>query len=104
MDLQKQQTTDGGFATTLLRAAMDIVGGLVQATSDEWDDRTQRALAITQLKRALSGHAYARGAVFGLSSENAITKEVATDFHEQLESVLKSLHEFMSDAWDEPTW
>jgi hypothetical protein len=102
MGLTEQHPSQSGFATTLTRGAMDIVGGLVQATSDDLDDRMHCALAITQLKRALSGHAYARGAVFGLASENAIAPEVAAQLHEQLESILYSLHELMSDAWDEP--
>ncbi len=102
MDIEKQHPSESGLTTTLLRGLMDIVGGLVQATSGDLGDRVQRALTITQLKRALSGHAHARGAVFGLSSEQAITKEVATDFHKQLESLLNTLHELMSDAWDEP--
>lgn len=104
MDLAEQHPSQRGFATTLTRGAMDIVGGLVQATSDDLDDRMHCALAITQLKRALSGHAYARGAVFGLASENAISYEVAAQLHEQLESILHSLHELKSDAWDEPLW
>ncbi len=104
MDLQKQQLSDNGFATTLLRSAIDIVGGLVQATSDELDDRVYRALAITQLKRAISGHAYARGAVFGLSREQAITRKTATEFQERLTTLLNALHDLMSNAWDVQTW
>ncbi len=102
--LAKQLSYQRGFATTLTRGAMDIVGGLVQATSDDLDNRMHRSLAITQLKRALSGLAYARGAVFGLTSEKAITQEVAAQLHEQLDFILDSLHELMSDAWSEPQW
>ncbi len=104
IDLAKQHSSQRGFATTLTRGAMDIMGGLVQATSDDLDNRMHRSLAITQLKRALSGHAYARGAVFGLTSEKAITQEVAAQLHEQLDFILDSLHELMSDAWSEPRW
>ncbi|MDX1928542.1 MAG: hypothetical protein SFV81_18575 [Pirellulaceae bacterium] len=102
MVLAEQHPSQRGFATTLTRGAMEIVGGLVQATSDDLDDRLHCALAITQLKRALSGHAHARGAVFGLARENAITREVAAQLHEQLESILYSLHQLISDAWNEP--
>lgn len=104
MGLAEQHPSQRGFATTLTRGAMDIVGGLVQATGEDLVDRVHRALAITQLKRALFGHAYARGAVFGLASEKAITQEVAAQLQEQLESILHSLHDLMSDAWDEPLW
>ncbi|WP_442509757.1 hypothetical protein SH528x_001349 [Novipirellula sp. SH528] len=71
MDLQ----TESNFREIASRAAMDIVGGLVQATSDRAHDRMGRALTITQLKRALAGHAFTRGAVFGLRSEDAITQD-----------------------------
>ena len=49
-----------------------------------------------------NGHAYVRGALFGLASENAITQEVTEQMHEQLESILDSLYEPMSDAWSGP--
>ena len=103
MDLQ-QQSNENKFATTLLRGAMDMLGGLVQATESRPDDRTGRALAITQLKRALSGHAFARGAVFGLSSENVIAKELSDDLNHHLESILASIHDLLREAWDEADW
>ena len=59
------------FRNALFQAAMDIVGGLAQGTHGDLDNVTSRALTITKLKRALTGHAYARGAVFGLRSEEA---------------------------------
>ena len=54
---------------------MDIVGGLVQATAAPRIERHERAHAIVQLKRALKGHGFARGAVFGLRGCEAIGKE-----------------------------
>lgn len=104
MDFQNQQADSGGFASTLMRGAMEMMGGLAQATGHRLDDRSSRALAITQLKRALSGHAYARGAVFGHSSENAIAKEISDDLHEQLETIVASIHELLRDAWREVDW
>ena len=101
MDLGKHQTTDSRFMEALLRSSLDIVGGLVQSTSYELDGTMHRALTITQLKRAFTGHAYARGAVFGLNSENAITKDVASDLHTDLERILESLYKLMSDAWND---
>ena len=103
IELQQGSTAENGFETTLVRGAMDIFGGLVQATGDHLDDGPGRALAITQLKRALSGHAYARGAVFGLRGENVITKQQAEGLHNQLQFILKKLHELMANAWDEDT-
>lgn len=78
---------------------MDMVGGIVQATGDDFSEITQRALAISQLKRALAGHAYARGAIFGLQSEGKITEEQATEFHERLKSLLTMIQNLAEDAW-----
>ncbi len=83
------------------RAAGDIVGGLVQATCCDLSTRIDRALAITQLKRALSGHAFARGAIFGLSSANATSKESSDQLHQLLAEILESIHELMAAAWNE---
>ena len=78
---------------------MDIMGGLVQATSFDLDDITSRALAITQLKRAFTGHAYARGAVFGLRAEEAITQGQSTELRAQLGALLAEIHELAESAW-----
>ncbi|KAA1257983.1 hypothetical protein LF1_04740 [Rubripirellula obstinata] len=101
MDLEKDDTSKSSFILVLSRASMDIVGGLVQATSDDLDDNIHRALAITQLKRALSGHAYARGAIFGLRSEEDITQEQSGEFHRQLESLITTIHELAKTAWSQ---
>lgn len=99
MSLAEIGTTKSSFISVLTRGSMDIVGGLVQATCDELDDNIHRALAITQLKRALSGHAFARGAIFGLRSENAITQQQFTQLHDELESLLSVIHELAETAW-----
>ncbi len=99
MDLQ----TKSNFREIASRGAMDMVGGIVQATSGRADDRMGRALAITQLKRALTGHAFTRGAVFGLRSEDAITQDKSDSLHTQLESILETIHTLSAAAWDEPT-
>ena len=83
----------------LTRACMDIMGGLVQATCFDLDDVASRALAITQLKRALTGHAYARGAVFGLRAEQAITQVQSTELHARLKALLAKIHELAESAW-----
>ncbi len=83
------------------QGALNIVGGLVQATGQPLDDRLHRALAISQLHRALEGHAFARGAVFALHSRNAIDKDQSLKLHDQLKNLLSGIHELMSAAWDE---
>ena len=99
MDLANEESNPSSFISVLTRASMDMVGGLVQATSDSLDDNLHRALAITQLKRALSGHAFARGAIFGLRSEEVITQEQSTQLHNDLESLLINIHELAETAW-----
>lgn len=101
MDIVNNDSSKSSFLSVLARASMDIVGGLVQATSDDLDDNIHRALAITQLKRALSGHAYARGAIFGLRGEEAITQEQSEEFHRQLESLLTTIHQLTETAWSQ---
>jgi hypothetical protein len=53
---------------TLYQGAGDTMGGLAQALSrrDDDDDRDDSGLRIVQLKRALRGAAFARGALFPL--------------------------------------
>ncbi len=69
MKLTNDSNTDSSFLPNLARASLDIMGGLVQATSSNLNGRFDRALSISQLKRALHGHGFARGALFGLSSD-----------------------------------
>lgn len=99
MNLEQDDSSPSSYISVLARAGMDIVGGLAQATNGELDDNISRALTITQLKRALSGHAYARGAIFGLRSEGAITKDQSDQLHEHLQSLLSTIHELAEKAW-----
>ncbi|HBJ38670.1 MAG TPA: hypothetical protein DDZ51_28750, partial [Planctomycetaceae bacterium] len=98
-DLARKDSTQSSYFSILTRASMEIVGGLVQATSDELGDNIGRALAITQLKRAHSGHAYARAAVIGLRSEKAITDEQSKQLFKQLKSLLTIIHDLSAAAW-----
>ena len=100
MNLAKDESHQSSFVSILTRASLEIVGGLVQATSGEdRSDITDRALTITQLKRALTGHGFARGAIFGLRDGNAISEVQANELHAQLESILTSIHTLAERAW-----
>ena len=79
----------------LFRGAGDLMGGLAQALSrglgdDEDDDGSefslldeiQFGLTVTQLKRALRGLAFARGALFNLRS--IVSQPDCDRFHETL--------------------
>ena len=101
MELEKHDLNPSSFFRIACQGAGDMVGGLVQATCDEMESRIDRALSITQLKRALTGHAYARGAIFGLSDCNAIDRPTADNLHAQLKSLLESIHKLMAEAWNE---
>ena len=101
MKLAKQATTESSFLNILTRSSFDMMGGLVQAASGEMDDRMDRALSISQLKRALNGHGFARGAVFGLRREGTITKEQSDSIHAQLKSILSNIHSLAEKAWSE---
>lgn len=74
-DLLKGSEQDWSRFTTLNRGAGEIMGGLAQALSprpfarsDGWD--------LVQLRRALRGAAFARGALFPLRAEGFLTDEV----------------------------
>jgi hypothetical protein len=54
--------------STLYRGASDAMGGLAQALSPRDDDAEDYGLCVVQLKRALRGAAFARGALFPLRS------------------------------------
>ncbi|PAY19290.1 hypothetical protein CKO51_11785 [Rhodopirellula sp. SM50] len=99
MELAKTECTKSSFISVLVRASMDMVGGIAQATSGDLSDITHRALAITQLKRALTGHAYARGAIFGLRSDETISGEQSTQFLDQLDTLLTTIHRLAENAW-----
>lgn len=100
MNLAKDESHPSSFVSVLTRASLEVFGGLVQATSSEdLSDITERALTITQLKRALTGHGFARGALFGLQDVNVISKVQADELHTQLESILTTIHALAEQAW-----
>jgi hypothetical protein len=70
---------------TLFHGAGDAVGGLAQALSDRWEDRDldSYGLCLVQLKRALRGAAFARGAMFTLRS--AVPNEQWHELQDALE-------------------
>jgi len=96
MDLAAESYLSSGT-----RGAGDMVGGSVLATSSDWSIQVSRALAIPHLKPALRGHAFARCAVFDLSSTGAIDAATADRLHQQLEQLWKSTHHSTARARDE---
>jgi hypothetical protein len=74
---------------TLFQGAGDVMGGLAQALSrrGEEDDPDDYGLRVTQLKRALRGAAFARGALFPLRPA------MSTEQFDELYGTLKRLEE-----------
>lgn len=77
---------------TLFQGAGDLCGGLAQALRDpdapdeeEWP--CARGLSIVQLKRALRGIAFIRGALFQLGASNAIPRDLCDSLHETLRQI-----------------
>ncbi|MBI2479605.1 MAG: hypothetical protein HYV60_13525 [Planctomycetia bacterium] len=101
MSLDGQATQINSFANTATRGLIDVVGGLVQATHGERGDRIERALTIVQLKRALKGHAFCRGAIFGLRGTDQIDQATSDSFHDELAAILESIHDLLAAAWDD---
>lgn len=73
---------------TLFQGAGDVMGGLAQALSGE-DGPDEYGLCLTQLKRALRGAAFARGALFGLRS--AVTGEHFDELRHTLAQLEKDI-------------
>ena len=101
MKTRSESGSTNNFFTVATRGLMDLVGGLVQATGGPAIERHERAHAIVQLKRALKGHGFARGAVFGLRGCEAISKETSDCLLDELESIRESIHELLAKIWDE---
>lgn len=77
------------------------IWSLLSADGQQFGDRMDRSLSISQLKRALNGHAFARGAVFGLRREGTITQDQSDSLHTQLKSILSNVHSLVEKAWSE---
>jgi hypothetical protein len=77
---------------TLFQGAGDAMGGLAQALSGHRDDAEEYGLRVIQLKRALRGAAFARGALFGL--RGAISAG-------QFEGLYRQLGELEKDVFNE---
>jgi hypothetical protein len=78
---------------TLFQGAGDVMGGLAQALPGR-EDSADHGLRITQLKRALRGAAFARGALFPLRS--ALTDEQFDEVRDTLGRVEESIFQEIS--------
>lgn len=70
---------------TLFQGAGDVMGGLAQALSRREEGIDDYGLRVTQLKRALRGAAFARGALFGL--RDAVTAAQFDELQRTLEQL-----------------
>jgi hypothetical protein len=96
----------GASLRTLFQGAGDVMGGLAQGLSTgEYDDEDDYGLRVTQLKRALRGAAFARGALFLLRT--AMTAEQLEDLHGRLTSLREdTFHEMgrLRSEYEEGRW
>ena len=74
----------------LFRGAGDLCGGLAQAMSPREDFIDDRGLQIVQLKRAVRGAAFARGALYNVD-KGLVPKDVS----KELDTTLKEIEEEM---------
>jgi hypothetical protein len=77
---------------TLFQGAGDAMGGLAQALSERVEDLDDYGLRVTQMKRALRGAAFARGALYSLRP--AVTAE-------QFGEVRRTLRQLEQDIFHE---
>jgi hypothetical protein len=82
----------------LIRNAMEITGGLAQALplgpTYEMDD-IDAGLGLVQLKRALRGAAFVRGALFLVRSEGAIVEEEFHRFMNEADAISEEIVELL---------
>jgi hypothetical protein len=71
--------------STLFQGAKDAMGGLAQAVGGRDHEPDDYGLRVVQLKRALRGAAFARGALFPLRS--ALSKEQFDELHRTLQQM-----------------
>jgi hypothetical protein len=105
-DIPKQTGERTANIDTLLRNSMEITGGLAQVVhllpAYEMDEN-QAGLALVQLKRALRGAAFVRGALHLVRSDEAVTDEEfrrfvaeANDISKQITDLLRTIREHQS--------
>jgi hypothetical protein len=102
MDLLKRlrdvfRDVEGGFEAplhTLFQGAGDAMGGLAQALSSRADDPDAYGLCVVQIKRALRGAAFARGALFLLRP--AVPGEPLDELHRTLAQLEKDIFQELS--------
>jgi hypothetical protein len=82
----------------LMQGAGDLCGGLAQALSESIEGFDDRGLRIVQLKRALRGAAFARGALFNLSSSGALAKKDFETLHETLDEISDEVYRELGRA------
>lgn len=83
------------------RGLGDVVGGIVQASVRVDGSRMDRAYSIVQLRRALRGLAFFRGALFAMRSNGTLDEERFQEYQGEFFLLLEAIHQMLDDAWDE---
>jgi hypothetical protein len=105
-DLAKRSNERSANIDTLVRNAMEITGGLVQVLplppSYDMDD-DDAGLSLVQLKRALRGAAFVRGALFLLRDEKTITDDEFERFLAEGEAISAQILELLRNIREAQT-
>lgn len=83
------------------RGLGDVVGGIVQASVRVDGSRMDRACSIVQLRRALRGLAFFRGALFAMRSNGTLEEDRFQEYQGEFFLLLEAIHQMLDDAWDE---
>lgn len=97
-DLAKEQSERSPNVDLLLRSASEITGGLAQVLplAPAYDlDETDVGLGLVQLKRALRGAAFVRGALFLLRAEQLVPEESFREWMGECESISRQIVELL---------
>lgn len=97
-DLAKEQSERSSNVDLLLRSACEITGGLAQVlpVAPVYElDETAVGLGLVQLKRALRGAAFVRGALFLLRAEQLVSEESFRESMKECESISRQIVELL---------
>ncbi len=86
---------------TLFQGAGDLCGGLVQAMSGRERDRELMGLNVVQLKRALRGLAFAKGALFPMKAAKLLSKTEFDEMHGKLTALEKDIFQELGRVREE---
>lgn len=86
-NLLKEGNEQAGYIDALMGGAGDLMGGLAQAFCPGLTDGVGRGLALVQLKRALRGAAFVKGALFPLRQTGRLSERDLAELRATIEGL-----------------